>query len=155
MAIDLSGLNFFLPIFSFLLVFVIVYAVLSKIEVVKEHFFVHAVISFVLASFFVINVSLVEFVKFSSAWFVVFLVCIFMIVLLISFTHGNVEAIMKPGVAWVLVGLLIAFFIISSAYVFNWAVNWGVIWDWFHTDWFGFSLVVIIAIIVSWVLTKK
>lgn len=155
MAISLEGVNLFMPIFSFLLVFVIVYALLFKVEAFKEQGFLRFLLSFILAAIFVVNASLVEFVEFSSAWFIVFLVCIFLIILFISFTHGSVESLMKPWVAWAFFGLLILFFIISSAYVFNWAVNWAMVWNWFHTDWFGFTLLVVIAIIVSWVLAKK
>jgi len=154
MPIDLSGLNFFMPIFSFLLVFFICYAILNKIKIIDNKG-IHILISFILAAFFIVNLSLVEFVEFSSAWFVVFLVCIFLILLLVSFTHGKLDAIIKPGVAWFLVAGLIIFFIVSSAYVFNWAINWARVWRWFHTEWFGFSLVVIIAIAVSWILVKK
>ena len=98
---------------------------------------------------------MVDFVEFSSAWFVVFLVCIFLIVALIAFTHGNLDEIMKPWVAWVLIVGLIVFFIISSSFAFNWAVNWERVWDWFYTDWFGFVLLLIVAAVVAWVLTKK
>ncbi len=155
MPIDLSGLNFFMPIFSFLLVFFILYAILDKIKILGENKGIHILISFILSAFFVVNASLVEFVQLSSSWFIVFLVCIFWILFLVAFTHGKLDVIMKPGIAWVLVIALIIFFIISSSYVFNWAINWAKVWDWFDTEWFGFTLVVLIAIAVSWILVKK
>ena len=155
MSVSLSALNYFLPVFSFLLVFVLVYALLAKTKILGENNFVHLLISFILAIFFIVNVSLVDFVSFSSAWMIVFFVCLFFILILIGFTHGKVDVIMKPFVAWILLIALIVFFIISSAYVFNWAVNWSVVWDWFYTDWFGFVLLLVIAGVISWVLTKK
>ncbi len=155
MAVDLSGVNFFMPVFSFLFVFILVYAILAKIKIFGDNPAVHLFISFLFAIFFIVNTSLVDFVKFSSAWFVVFLICIFLMIVLVSFTHGNFDAIAKPWVAWVLVGALIGFFIISSSFVFNWAVNWAKVWEWCNSDWFGFVLLLIIAAIVSWVLVKK
>jgi hypothetical protein len=155
MAAEISaGLGFFMPIFSFLLVFVIVYALLAKTQVLGENKFVHLLISFLLAIFFIVNVSLVEFVNFNSAWFAVFIVCIFFILLLISFTHGKIDFFQKAWVAWILIAGLIVFFIISSAYVFAWSVNWDSVENWFSTDWFGFVLLLVIAAIVSAVLYK-
>ena len=75
--------------------------------------------------------------------------------ILISFTHGKVDVIMKPGVAWVLVIGLIVFFIISASYTFNWALTWANLAEWTKTDWFGMLLLVGIALVVSFVLTKK
>ena len=57
--------------------------------------------------------------------------------------------------AWVLIGLIVVFFVASSAYVFNWIVDWGVVQSWFNTGWFGMILLLIIAGIVSYVLAKK
>ncbi|MDO8517475.1 MAG: hypothetical protein Q7S33_05115 [Nanoarchaeota archaeon] len=154
-AATISLLNYFMPVFSFLFVFVLVYALLAKTKILGENNFVHLLISFLLASFFIVNASLVKFVNFSSAWFVVFIICIFMIMLLIAFTHGKVDVIMKPGVAWFLLIGLIVFFIVSASYTFNLALNWANLTEWAQTDWFGMLLLVGIALVVSFVLTKK
>ena len=151
----LAALNFFLPIFSFLLVFILVYAILAKTKILGESYGIHLLLSFILAVFFIVNVSLVDFVNFSSAWFVVFLICIFMIMLLIGFTHGKVDVIMNKYVAWVLVAGLIVFFIVSSSYTFNWALNWTKVWNWFYTDWFSMILLFVIAGIAAWIIAKK
>jgi len=155
MVASLIALDYFMPIFSFLLVFVLVYALLAKTKVLGENKFVHLLLSFVLGIFFIVNASLVDFVQFSSAWFVVFFVIVFMIFVLISFTHGNLDDLMKPWVAWVMIGLIIGFLILASAYTFNWAVNWEMVEDWFYTDWFGFVLLLIIAGIAAWIVSRK
>ncbi len=154
MAISLAGLSYFMPIISFLLVFIVVFALLAKTKVLGENAIIHIFISLLLSTMFIVNVSLVDFVNFSSAWFVVFFVTVFLALVLIAFTHGNLEAIMKPWVAWVLLAAVIIFFIISSAYTFNWAVNWDALNNWFYSDWFGMVLLLVIAGIVSWVLAK-
>jgi hypothetical protein len=153
MVASLSALSWFLPIISFLLVFVLVYAVLIKTKVLGDNTFVALMISFIFAIFFIINAKLVEFVQMNVAWFVVFFVCSFMIMLLIAFTQGKVDVIMKPIVAWVLLAVLLVVFAISSSYVFNWAINWDLIQGWFDKDWFGMVVLVVIALIVSKVLT--
>ena len=154
MVVDLSGLNFIMPVFSFLFVFVLIYALLAKTKILGESKFIHLFLSLILSIFFIVNVSLVEFVRFSSSWFVVFFVCVFLILIMIAFTHGKVDVIMKPWVAWIILVALIIFFIISSSYTMNWTINWLSLKGWFLTDWFGLVLLLIIAGIVSWVLIK-
>lgn len=153
--VSISGFGFFMPIFAFLLVFVLVYALLSKAKILGENNFVPLLISFILAIFFVVEVSLVEFVQFSSAWFVVFLVSVFLILILIGLTHGKLDVLQKPWVAWILIVIILGLFIVSSAYVFNWAVNWDKVSGWFSTDWFGLVLLLAIAGVASWIISKK
>ena len=155
MAASLAALNYFMPIFSFLFVFILVYALLAKTKVLGESPFVHVFISLILAIFFIVNASLVDFVKFSSAWFVVFFVIIFLILVMIAFTHGKIDVVMNKGMAWVILALLIVFFIVSAAFTFNFAVSWSKIQGWFTTDWFGFVLLLVIAGIVAAVISKK
>ena len=154
MVVDLSGLNFIMPIFSFLFVFVLMYALLAKTAILGENKFIHIFLSLILSIFFIVNVSLVDFVKFSAAWFVVFVVCVFLILVMVAFTQGKVDVIMKPWVAWVMLVALIIFFIISSSFTMNWTINWLALKGWFLTDWFGLVLLLVIAGIVSWVMIK-
>jgi hypothetical protein len=153
MVASLAALGWFLPIFSFLLVFVLVYAVLQKTKVLGDNTFVSLMISFIFAIFFIVNTQLVEFVQINVAWIVVFFVCLFMILMVIAFTHGKVDVIMKPMVAWIILAILLVTFVVSSSYVFNWAINWDLIQSWFDKDWFGMVILVVIAAIVSKVLT--
>ena len=151
------ALSYFMPILSFLLVFVLIYAILKKTEILGEDEWVALLISFVLAVFFIAEASLVDFVNFSSAWFAVFIVCVFFILVLVGFLGKDALGTItgNKGVAWTLLGALIVFFIISSAYTFNWAVNWSTVWDWAYTDWAGMILLLIVAIVVSLVLARK
>ena len=155
MVASLSALEYFLPILAFLAVFVVIYAILIKTRVLGENTFVALFISFVLSVFFVIEASLVDYVLFTSAWFIVIVFAIFLLFVVVAFFPGKLDFLGKTWISWVVVGLLIAFFIIASAYSFNWAVNWSVVNDWLYTDWFGLVLLLVIAGVVSWVLTKK
>ena len=142
-----------MPIFAFLLVFIVVYALLKKTEVIGDSESVMLFISFILSSFFIVEASLVDFVQFSSAWFSVIVVGLFFLLIILAFLPGKEPLAFltkNDWFSWVTLGLIIAFFVISSAYVFNWAVNWGMVKDWFNTDWFGMILLLIIAGVVSW-----
>ena len=153
MVAPMSAISYFVPIFAFVLVFVVIYSLLAKTKVLGERHGVMVFISFILASFFIVEASLVEFIRFNSAWFAVGVVCVFFIIMLLGFIPGiEVGKFLgnKNWFAWVLLGLIFAFFIISSAYVFNWVVNWGVLQHWFSADWFGLVLLLVIAAVVAW-----
>jgi hypothetical protein len=151
----IEGLNFFMPIFAFLFVFILVYALLEKTKILGGTQWLHLFLSFLLAIFFIVNASLVDFIRFNSAWFAVFIVSLFFILLMIGFTHGKLDTIQKGWVAWVLIIGLIVFFIISSSYVFNWAINWAWFTGIFGTAWMGFVVLLVVALIASFILTKK
>lgn len=154
---SIAGISYFLPILSFLLVFVLVYALLKKTEVLGDNDGINLLISFILAVFFIVEASFVDFVNFSTAWAVVFIVCVFLIMLLIGFVGKDALGTItgNKAVAWVLLAGIIIFFIISSAYTFNWAVNWQQVTDWAYTDWFGMVLLLVVAGVVSWVIAHK
>ena len=155
---SLSAIEWFLPIFAFLLIFLIVFALLTKTNILGNNKTVALFISFILAGFFVVEASLVEFVRFTSAWFGALVVIIFFLLAIIAFlpwsepfkflTKGN-------WFAFVVFGVVVAMFIISSAYVFHWAFNWGMVYGWFDTSWFGMILLLLVAIAVSFIITKK
>ena len=155
---SLSAIGYFMPIFAFLLVFIVVYALLVKTKVLGESPAVMLFISFILSSFFIVEASLVEFIQFSSAWFGTIVIGMFFLIVIIAFVPG-----IKIGeffgknnwFAWVLLGGMLLFFIFSSAYVWNWVLNWELISSWFDEGWFGMILLLVIAGVVSFVLTKK
>jgi len=155
---SVGAVTYFLPIFAFLLVFIVVYALLKKTSVLGGSEPIMLFISFVLSSFFVVEASLVEFVTFNSAWFGVFAIAIFFLVALLGFVPGKEPLTVltkNDWFAWTILGLIVALFIISSAYVFNWVLNWELIESWFHTDWFGLILLLVIAAFVSWKIKSK
>jgi hypothetical protein len=155
---SLGAASYFLPIFAFLLVFIVVYALMKKTAVLGGSEPIMLFISFVLASFFIVEASLVDFIQFNSAWFGVFAVAIFFLVALMGFVPGKepLDILTKKNwFAWTLLGLIVAFFVISSAYVFNWVINWQMVQGWFYTDWFGLILLLVIAAIVSWKIKGK
>ncbi|MBU2576959.1 MAG: hypothetical protein KKF50_04520 [Nanoarchaeota archaeon] len=154
---SVSVVGYFMPIFAFLLVFIVIYALLFKTKVLGENQPVMLFISFILSSFFIVQASLVEFVKFTSAWFSVVIIGVFFLIALLGFLPGK-EPLSFLGknnwFSWVLLGLIVAFFVISSAYVFNWALNWGMVQEWFDTGWFGMILLLAVAAVVSWKIKK-
>ena len=156
---SVSVISYFMPIFAFLLVFIVIYALLFKTKVLGENQPVMLFISFILSSFFIVQASLVEFVKFTSAWFAVIVIGVFFLIALLGFLPGKKPLDFLGGdgkswFSWVILGLIVAFFVISSAYVFNWTTNWGMVQEWADTPWFGMVLLLIVAAVVSWKIKK-
>ncbi len=154
---SLSAIGYFVPIFAFLLVFIVVYALLVKTQILGGSHGVMLFISFILASFFVVQASLVELVQFGSAWFSVIIVGVFFLMLVLAFLPGKepLGFLTKSSLfSWAVLIVILVFFVVSAAYVFNYAVNWGMVGDWFSSDWFGMVLLLIIAGIVSWRISK-
>ncbi len=154
---SVSAIGYFVPIFAFLLVFIVVYALLKKTGILGGSEAVMLFLSFILSSFFVVEASLVDFVRFSSAWFGVIVIGVFFLMLILAFLPGDNPLGFLTNKNWfswvVLVGILVLF-IVSSAYVFNWALNWGMVRDWFKSDWFGMVLLLVVAFVVSWRIKK-
>jgi len=151
--VSVSALGFFVPIFAFLLVFIVVYALLAKTKILGGSHWIMIFVSFILAGFFIVEASLVDFVRFSSAWFAVIVIGIFFLLIILAFSPAKEPLVfLAKGnwFSWAMLGIIIAFFVISSAYVFNWVLDWGMIRDWFSSDWFGMILLLVIAAVVAW-----
>jgi len=145
-------LNYLMPVFSFLLVYIVVYVVLTTTKVLGENNMIKFFVSLIVASFFIANSSLVDFVQFNVAWVAVFIVSIVMVLLVVGAAAGKIEFNKKliAPIAF----LTILFFVVSSSYIFAWTFNWDALINWAVSDWFSLFLILIVAGIVAFVLTK-
>jgi len=168
MAIDISGIYFFMPVFSFLFVFLIVYAILIKTKVLGDSQFVNLLVSFIMAVIFMSFSSLELYVQTVIPWFIVLFVVIFLVLVIYGLSTGKLDGIAKTWFGWIVVILLIVIFLIAAIRVFN---------PIFHPDlvitsgegislfeqireasdgrFAGTFLLVLAAAAVAWVLTKK
>lgn len=170
--VNITGLYFFMPIFSFLFVFIVIYAVLIKTKLLGEGKFLSAVISFIVAivfmSFSTATFSAEQYVRTIIPWFAVLLVCVFLVLVLAGLSAKDLGAIMKPWFAWVVIILLIVIFVLAAVRVFNPVLSpqYGVdsggdgqfvsqLRGVFSSGIGGGILLVIIAVIVAWVITRK
>jgi len=161
--LNIAGLYFFMPVFSFLFVFLIVYAILLKTKLLGEGKFVIAFMSFSTANF-----STDQYVRTIVPWFAVLLVCVFLVLVLAGLSTKDLGKIMTNKFAWVVIAILIIIFIIAAIRVFNPVFNWtyGVssgdspqvisqIRDLFSNSVGGGILLAIVAGLVAWVITRK
>lgn len=157
MVVSLAAIGNIMPVISFLFIFILIYALLVKTNVLGDNKWVSLFLSLIIASFFIVNVNLVEFTNTNVSWFVVFFVCLFLIVLMLSFVGKDATEFFTKNtkVAGVLVALVVVMFIVSSSYTFNWAINLDLFESWFNNEWFGMILLIVLAAVISFVLTKK
>ena len=169
MVLDITGIYFFMPVFSFLFVFVVVYAVLAKTKVLGDQR-VNLLVSFIIAIIFMNFSSLDLYVRTILPWFVVLLVCLFLALVIMGFSTKDVEKMTTPGFAWVIVAILVVIFLIAAIRVFNpmFHPDLGIttagpgqdgvlvqIMHIFDSRFGGSILLFVIALIVAWILTKK
>lgn len=157
--IDLSGIATFVPIFGFLLVFAVVYALLSKTKVLGENKFVHIFVSFAIAIVFLVSANAIEYVKVVTPWFATFIISLLFIALVVGLIKGNVEEFFKgKGFAWFVIIVLIAIFVFSAIYVFADVINKYMGQPkslLLQPQIIGVLVLVGLTIFVSWLLTKK
>ena len=172
MAINISGLEFFMPIFSFLFVFIIVFIILGLTKVLGESKWLHVFIAFVMAIIFMSFSSSMElYLQTILPWFVVLIVVVFLVLLIAGFSTKALDKIMTPAFAWVIVAILVIIFLIAAVKVFNPVFHpelivtsgdvgqegiGSQIYGFFSSSRFaGSFLLIIVAGVVAWVLTKQ
>ena len=168
--LDFSWLSYFLAIFGFLLVFVVVYAILTKTKILGENAFVNSITAFILAIIFITFSPGVQYIGAITPWFAILVVSLFFFLIIVGFSQKEIDKFMKPGITWVFIVILLIIFLISAIKVFNPVLGPylpGASGDgadpillkvakFAYSDRFlGGVLLLIIALIVSWIITKK
>ena len=164
-------LAYFMPLFSFLLVFIISFALLNKTKILGENSFLHVFVSFVIAIIFFVSPTAQKFTKLSMPWVGVFVVCLALIMLTLAFVGGKVENVLpSPVLGKIAVVVLLIIFLISASNVFGPVIKpylpgsvetggdeylLSVKHIIFYPTVVGSIILVLIAAVVSWVLTKK
>lgn len=161
MPADITFYTWFMPIFGFLFVFVIIYALLAKIKLLGDSKPVNIFIAFVIAIIFATVSSVRQYVETVTPWFAVLIIALFFILMLVGFTHSLDK--LKTPLAWIFTILLIIVFLIAAIKVFGSAVTQYLpgyppdskAKSFFLSDQFlGAFLLLVVAAVVTWVLTK-
>ena len=120
---NLGFLEFFLPVFSFLFIFALVYAVLDKFKLMGENKWLKLIVSFSIALLFLFSKDTLRFVEFITPWFVVLIVLALFILSLFMFMglkEGDLEKTAKdPIVYWTVLVIIIILLIIAIGEVFT------------------------------------
>lgn len=122
MAFEFS-LAYLAPVLAFILVITLVYAVLSKTKILGENGSVNLLISFVIAMIFLLAPTARAYTLKVTPWLAVFLVCLFLFILIITFVHGNFETVLKNKFFSIaLIIILLVIFVVSGANIFGYLI---------------------------------
>ena len=156
--LDLTGIATFIPVFGFLLVFVVIYALLGKTRVLGENKFVHILVSFAISIVFLVSANAIEYVRIVTPWFAAFIVSLLFIILIVGLMKENVEDFFKgKGFAWFVIIVLIVIFVFSAIYVFADLINKymaGPKAFLLQPTVLGVIILVAITVLASWLLSK-
>ena len=158
MTLDISGITYFMPVFSFVLVFVVLFAILNKTKIIGENAFTQAITSFILAVIFASFSNVREYVENVTPWFVVIFIALFFIVVLCAFVFKDFYALLKPGLGWIFVIAIIITFLVVAYFSFDLACNPAFISfkRFIFRDRIAGSIwLVIFALVVGFVITRK
>jgi len=154
-----------MPILAFLLVFIVTYALLAKTKILGSTNFIHLFLSFIIAIVFVVSPSAREYTVMTVPWIAVMIIILFIALTVIMFVRGNIDDIVKsPIVAVLLVVAILIIFFISALNVFGPFFSQyapgpeqkpGLISFIINPAVLGGIILLVIAGITSWVLTKK
>ncbi len=121
--LDIGFLNYFSPVFTFLLIFVIVYAILQFTKFAGTNKILHSIISFLVAVVFLFSTSATAVVTFIAPWFtIMFIFIIFMLVAykLFGATDEQIKTVISKSSTlqyFVLaIGIIIALFGLGTAF---------------------------------------
>ena len=122
--LDVGLLSYFSVIFSALLVFAIVFAILQQTRVLGESKVINALIAIVLALLVLIYEDLTKIINFMSPWFVVvfiFLVLLLMVYRMFGISEQNIADYIRGDrtVNWVLLSIGIIIFLAAIFNVFG------------------------------------
>lgn len=165
--VDITAISYFAPIAAFLLVFIVVFAILHKLEIVGENRWVQLFLGLLVASIFISAAGTKDYVLTVIPWVVVLIVALFFILLLLGFI-GKEMSFMNKGVGIAVVIILALVFLASAFVVFNDVlflpggpipdnaeINSIIFFDWLYSERVWGAIVLIIAsAIVTWVLVK-
>jgi len=159
MAVDISGIGYFMPIFGFLFIFIIVYALLAKTKLLGDSKAINAIIALVVAIIFAVFASTQEYIRQVTPWFAVLMIVLFFVLIIIGLSQQKIADIMKPWAVWVFIIALILVFLIVAIKVFpdTFGNVWSDIVYFFinNAKIAGAIVLLIIGGIVVWIVTKK
>ena len=163
---------YFMPMIVFLLVFIVMYALLSKTKVLGGNAFIHLFTSFLVAVIFIASPALTDLTSLAIPWVLVLIVMLVCILLVVAFVKGNLDSITKnPAVTVAIIVAIIVIFLISAINVFGPIVKpylptatseagaspelLQIKHILFSPSVVGMIVLLIVAAIASWIITKK
>lgn len=144
-----------MPVFGFLFVFTVVYAVLAKTEILGEHAFTNLLVSFVFGIIFISFSPGVAYVQTIVPWFVILILSLFFLMMIVGLSQKDMDKFMVPSLAWVFILILAVIFLWSAIVVFNPLLQPFINRFLYSERIYGAILLILVAAAASWIITRK
>ncbi|PIN77231.1 hypothetical protein COV15_02700 [Candidatus Woesearchaeota archaeon CG10_big_fil_rev_8_21_14_0_10_34_12] len=118
MTVEIGILSLLNPIFVFVFLFVVLYAILAKTKILGESQENNIIVSFVLSIIFATLTSTRDYVISLIPWFAILFVIAFLVLLLVGIMQKDVDKFIKPWVSWIFVIIFVIIIIILAIKVF-------------------------------------
>lgn len=121
--LDIGLLDYFVPVFVFLLIFAILFALLEKIPIFGKNRGLNAMIAFAIAFLFILTPDMLGIVKIITPWFTILFVFVILIVMLFMFVGVKEESITSvftdKGNVWIIVVICLVILIYALTQVYG------------------------------------
>jgi|SRR3989344_2212104 len=121
--LDLGLLGYIAPIFSFILVFAVLYAILAKTKVLGDNNLINSVIPLVVSLLLLLMPGAIEFINFITPWFVVLVIVGFVIALVFLFLGADQGTLKSwahnPTVYWTILVFMMIILVAGLVHVFG------------------------------------
>ncbi len=121
--LDIGLLEYVVPIFSFLLVYAVLYAILIKTKILGDNNLVNSVVPLAISILFLLMPGAVSFINFITPWFVVLVIVGFAVALLFLFLGVSDETVKgwahNPTIYWTALIFMMIIIIAGLIHVFG------------------------------------
>ncbi len=121
--LDIGLLKFLLPVFSFILIWVISYAILVKTKILGESKGMNAFAAFAVAIIFLFTPEASDLIRMTLPWFIVviiFVAVVFMMFMFLGVKEDKMAAVLEyPTVMWSLIIICVAIIVFALAQIFG------------------------------------
>jgi len=155
MAMDVSGLCYFMPVFGFLFVFTIVYALLAKTKIFGKSDFLNIFIGFFVAIGFITAASFKFYSGEIGPWFAVLIVTLLLALVMIGFDQKRIESVLSKPFMIALIVLMIVSLLFSGVMVFSSMLTPFIKTIGNQEKAIGAILLLFTTIVTAWILAKK
>ncbi|MDP1696101.1 MAG: hypothetical protein Q8L29_04260 [archaeon] len=151
--IDVSGFGTLLPLFGFLLIFIVVYATLNKTKIIGESKFVQLLAAFIVSIMFILAVQPREYILSIIPLFAMLIIVMFLILAFTGFI-GGLESWGK-GIGKGMVVVMLIIFLVIAYFVFASTISPFISEIGKYPKVIGAIVLLVISALVSWVLVKS
>lgn len=109
--LDIGLIETFTPVFSFLFIFAVLFAILEKTKILGQNRGLNSLVSFTIAMLFLFTEPTRDLIKSVTPWFVILMVFVVFLLLIFLFIGIKEEEIAQtasqPGVVWFIIIVLV------------------------------------------------